>query len=65
VDVTDDMRIAREGVFGPVLSGIRYDDEDEAVRIANDSDSQGPNPGDTIGLCSLPISAFPVHGAPR
>lgn len=38
VDVTNDMRIAREEVFGPVLSVIAYDDDDDAVRIANDSD---------------------------
>ncbi len=35
--VTNDMRIAREEVFGPVLSVIRFRDDDEAVRIANDS----------------------------
>lgn len=38
VDVTNDMTIAREEIFGPVLSVIAYDDEDDAVRIANDSD---------------------------
>ncbi len=32
------MRIAREEIFGPVVSVIPYDDEDDAVRIANDSD---------------------------
>ena len=36
-DVTPDMTIAREEVFGPVLSIIGYDSEDEAIRIANDS----------------------------
>lgn len=36
-DVTPEMSIAREEVFGPVLAIIPYDDEDEAVRIANDS----------------------------
>ena len=35
--VSNDMRIAREEVFGPVLSIIPFDDEDEAVAIANDS----------------------------
>lgn len=35
--VTNDMRIAREEVFGPVLSVIPFEDEDEAVAIANDS----------------------------
>jgi len=36
VDVTPDMRIAREEIFGPVLSVLTFEDEDEAVRIAND-----------------------------
>ncbi|GAA1266156.1 aldehyde dehydrogenase [Sphaerisporangium rubeum] len=36
--VSNDMRIAREEIFGPVLSVIPYDDEADAVRIANDSD---------------------------
>ena len=31
------MTIAREEIFGPVLSILPYDDEDDAVRIANDS----------------------------
>ncbi|MFD3929106.1 aldehyde dehydrogenase family protein [Streptomyces sp. NPDC058614] len=34
-DVTPDMTIAQEEIFGPVLSIIRYEDEEEAVRIAN------------------------------
>jgi acyl-CoA reductase-like NAD-dependent aldehyde dehydrogenase len=38
VDVTNDMRIAREEIFGPVLSVLTYRDEEDAVRIANDSD---------------------------
>jgi betaine-aldehyde dehydrogenase len=37
-DCTDDMIIAREEIFGPVLSLLAYEDEDEAVRRANDSD---------------------------
>lgn len=36
-DVTPQMRIAREEIFGPVLSIISYDTEDEAVEIANDT----------------------------
>ena len=35
--VTNDMRIAQEEVFGPVLSCIRFKDEEEAIAIANDS----------------------------
>jgi betaine-aldehyde dehydrogenase len=37
-DVHNDMRIAREEIFGPVLSVIPYGDEREAVAIANDSE---------------------------
>jgi aldehyde dehydrogenase (NAD+) len=37
-DVTTDMTIAQEEIFGPVLSIIKYSDEDEALRIANDSE---------------------------
>jgi aldehyde dehydrogenase (NAD+) len=36
-NVTNDMRIAQEEIFGPVLCVMKYHDEDEAVRIANDS----------------------------
>ncbi|GAA5156772.1 MULTISPECIES: aldehyde dehydrogenase family protein [Amycolatopsis] len=36
-DVTNDMTIAREEIFGPVLSVIAYRDEDHAVEIANDT----------------------------
>jgi aldehyde dehydrogenase (NAD+) len=36
-DVSNDMTIAREEIFGPVLSIIPYDDDDEAVRIANET----------------------------
>jgi len=35
--VTNTMRIAREEIFGPVMSVIRFDSEDEAVAMANDS----------------------------
>ncbi len=37
-DVTNDMRIAREEIFGPVLVVIPYDDDDDAVAVANDSE---------------------------
>jgi aldehyde dehydrogenase (NAD+) len=36
-DVSNHMRIAQEEIFGPVLSVIRFADEEEAVEIANDS----------------------------
>ena len=37
-DVSNDMSIAREEIFGPVLSVIPFADEDEAIRIANDTE---------------------------
>lgn len=37
-EASNDMRIAREEIFGPVLTVISYRDEDEAIRIANDSE---------------------------
>jgi acyl-CoA reductase-like NAD-dependent aldehyde dehydrogenase len=36
-DVKSDMRIAQEEVFGPVLAVIPFDDDEEAIRIANDT----------------------------
>lgn len=49
-DVTPDMRVAREEVFGPVVSVLRYDDLDEAVAIANDT---------TFGLGGVVFSSDP------
>jgi acyl-CoA reductase-like NAD-dependent aldehyde dehydrogenase len=37
-DVTQDMRIMREETFGPVLSVAPFDSDEEAIRLANDSD---------------------------
>ncbi|HJO41604.1 MAG TPA: aldehyde dehydrogenase family protein, partial [Acidimicrobiales bacterium] len=37
-NVENSMTIAQEEIFGPVLSIIGYDNEDDAIRIANDSD---------------------------
>ena len=37
-DVTNDMSIAREEIFGPVLVMMKFKDEDDAIEIANDTD---------------------------
>ncbi len=37
-NVTNDMTIARQEIFGPVLAILPYDTEDEAVALANDTD---------------------------
>ncbi len=37
-DCTDNMTIAREEIFGPVMCILTYDDEDEVIRRANDTD---------------------------
>ena len=50
--VDNSMTIAREEIFGPVVSIIPYDTEEEAVQIANDSD---------YGLGGAVHSADPVH----
>jgi aldehyde dehydrogenase (NAD+) len=38
VDVKNDMTIAQEEIFGPVVSVITYEDEEDAIRIANDTE---------------------------
>ena len=53
-DVRNDMTIAREEIFGPVLSIIAYDDEDEAIGIANDT---------AYGLSAYVVTASAERGA--
>jgi aldehyde dehydrogenase (NAD+) len=47
------MTIAQQEIFGPVVSVITYDDEDQAVAIANDS---------SFGLNGSVFTADPEHG---
>ncbi|MEO1593816.1 MAG: aldehyde dehydrogenase family protein [Pseudomonadota bacterium] len=65
-DVTNDMTIAREEIFGPVLVLIPYDDEDDAVDIANDTPYglagyvQAGDPQRAVGVAAR-IRAGSIH----
>jgi aldehyde dehydrogenase (NAD+) len=52
-NVSNDMSVAREEIFGPVTALIPYDDEEDAIRIANDSD---------LGLSGCVFTADTLHG---
>jgi aldehyde dehydrogenase (NAD+) len=51
-DVRNDMRIAQEEIFGPVLCVIPYDNDEDAIRVANDSE---------FGLSGQVVSSDPVR----
>jgi acyl-CoA reductase-like NAD-dependent aldehyde dehydrogenase len=53
-DVNNQMRVAREEIFGPVLVVIPFEDENDAVNIANDS---------PFGLGGSIFTEDPDHGA--
>jgi aldehyde dehydrogenase (NAD+) len=57
--VTNQMRIAREEIFGPVLSILPFDDIDEAIAIANDSDF---GLGGAVWSQNLSTALRVVHG---
>ena len=52
-DATNDMRVSQEEIFGPVTALIPFDDEDEAIRLANDSE---------FGLSGCVFTADTDHG---
>ncbi|MGW2169524.1 aldehyde dehydrogenase family protein [Streptomyces sp. NPDC001705] len=57
--VTNEMRIAREEIFGPVMSILPFDDVDEAIAVANDSDY---GLGGAVWSQSLSTAFRVVHG---
>jgi hypothetical protein len=64
VNVSNDMTIAREEIFGPVLSVIAYDSDEDAIRIANDS-NYGLHAA-VLGADGSPASVFStMSGAVR
>ena len=65
-DVDNSMTIAQEEIFGPVLVVIPFDDDDDAVRIANDSDyglRAGCSPGRSTGRSPSPGVSAPDRSA--
>jgi acyl-CoA reductase-like NAD-dependent aldehyde dehydrogenase len=80
-DVTHDMRIMREETFGPVLPVMAFHDDDEAVRMANDSEyglaasiwTRDPNRGERLArrihagtvMVNDVISCFGISEAPH
>jgi succinate-semialdehyde dehydrogenase/glutarate-semialdehyde dehydrogenase len=81
VDVTHNMRVVREETFGPVLPIMRFDTEDEAIRLANDSEfglaasvwTRGRSRGESVArriaagtvLVNDVVSGFGISEAPH
>ncbi|MEM6637125.1 MAG: aldehyde dehydrogenase family protein [Pseudomonadota bacterium] len=71
-DVANDMRIAREEIFGPVLSMIPFDSEEEAIQIANETDyglsnyvqSEDPEKRNRVAI-QLRSGTVEMNGMPR
>ena len=63
VDVDNSMTIAQEEIFGPVLAVIPYEDDDDAVRIANDS-GYGLSGGVHVGRLERARRPSPGASAP-
>jgi len=66
VDVRNDMRIAQEEIFGPVLVVIPFEDDEDAIRIANDSEyglSGGIATADSNAGFAWPAGSGPVRSA--
>jgi aldehyde dehydrogenase (NAD+) len=71
-NVTNDMTIAREEIFGPVLCLLTYEDEAEAISIANDTPYGlqayviGPDAGRARAVASqLEAGRVVINGAPH
>lgn len=58
-DVRNDMRIAREEIFGPVISVIPFDSADEALRLANDTEY---GLGGAVWTSSIKTATRFMHG---
>ncbi|MEM6536526.1 MAG: aldehyde dehydrogenase family protein, partial [Pseudomonadota bacterium] len=69
-NVSNEMRIAREEIFGPVLSIIPYNDQEDAIKIANETEYglaayvSGPDKGEAINVAKhLRAGQVQVNGA--